>query len=1057
MLIKVDWNSKKSLKEAVAPKLNDNFWKWFGNSKVVDEQGKPLVVYHGSSKLFNTFKQMKSKSGQLGADLGFWFSDNENIAKRFSNNSFVLDTDKKTYNEYIKSNEYSDKIKELKKKNEITLEDRINLYKDIVDKDEITNDELEYLKNIPLLKIEDIKEKKYRAVYQIYNNNLKYYKEDLKALNNEIKRYFSNNKDKPTVYSCYLSIQNPLVVKGEDIGVSWQRYSVISSAIDEGYDGVIIIDGDTGAGLSNEYIVFNPNQIKSVNNNGNWSDSSNNINEAVAPKLNDNFWKWFGNSKVVDKDGQPQVCIHRTKADFDTFDISKSHPMNLQGKGFYFSTIDSKGLKQSFGENIKKCYLSIKNPFLGYGKKYPRSMFEKFVKKEYLDKIFGDKTEIMGYAFFFEMKMEGIGQTELDTTDILIKLGFDGIWLEDNDVWIAFYPNQIKSVDNNGNWSLTSDNINEWWSGGVNWQNDREGLGGVGATMDCHLFFFMFPDQFLNLCPKFSYGDDEFFNQYVADRKPMGIPFLWCNIDEEHKTIKVFDHEGRHRVKAIRSYAASRGKSQPDIPVAIIYNKDKYRLPVDLTELRKNWKIVSQKGDRTYNVGQFRVQNNLDNARIGLDNLYESIDVNVYHGSPNVFKKFDKEKLGTSTKKFEDGKYSSTDYGFFFTNDKEYASGYGENIYKCNIKLDNPLVVDMSDYIATEEVLSKFLQQAKNENKDGVIFKNIREVGRNPSTEYVVFNSDNIKILNKLTESSEPNLNQNFWNWFKGSKTVDEKGNPLIFYHGTKQPNITNFKAKYDDGLVFFAYNEEFAKEWASNAPLTPEQEQGVSDFKGSDDLANYRKEVMDRYKRDYGDNWADDDDIRKAAKWEIKEYEKQKYKQMGIEENVMPVYIRATKIFNPEKDYSKVIKEISDHWDLDLKSDYKQEYNEAKAEYDKVNNVINKWFEEHKEYRNDSAMEPEFRKREDVLTNALNKFNEVKKKIETRNNHLKRIMSGAWVYFENPETINKIWKLGYDAIELSEHNGVITTLAVREGTNQVKSIFNYGEWGSDTNIFENF
>ena len=103
---------------------------------------------------------------------------------------------------------------------------------------------------------------------------------------------------------------------------------------------------------------------------------------------------------------------------------------------------------------------------------------------------------------------------------------------------------------------------------------------------------------------------------------------------------------------------------------------------------------------------------------------------------------------------------------------------------------------------------------------------------------------------------------------------------------------------------------------------------------------------------------------------------------QLGIEENVIPVYIRATKIFNPARDYSKVIKEISDHWDLDLKADYKQEYNEAKAEYDKVNNVINKWFEEHKEYRNDSAMEPEFRKRENILTNALNKFNEVKQKI---------------------------------------------------------------------------
>jgi hypothetical protein len=33
-----------------------NFWRWFGDSKVVDEQGKPLVVYHGTESAFDTFK-----------------------------------------------------------------------------------------------------------------------------------------------------------------------------------------------------------------------------------------------------------------------------------------------------------------------------------------------------------------------------------------------------------------------------------------------------------------------------------------------------------------------------------------------------------------------------------------------------------------------------------------------------------------------------------------------------------------------------------------------------------------------------------------------------------------------------------------------------------------------------------------------------------------------------------------------------------------------------------------------------------------------------------------
>src|SRR5574343_492779 len=32
-----------------------NFWKWFGESKVVDSEGRPLVVYHGTTENFSTF------------------------------------------------------------------------------------------------------------------------------------------------------------------------------------------------------------------------------------------------------------------------------------------------------------------------------------------------------------------------------------------------------------------------------------------------------------------------------------------------------------------------------------------------------------------------------------------------------------------------------------------------------------------------------------------------------------------------------------------------------------------------------------------------------------------------------------------------------------------------------------------------------------------------------------------------------------------------------------------------------------------------------------------
>lgn len=43
-----------------------NFWKWFDNSKVVDEFGKPLIMYHGTQNDFDEFNTDR----ELGAHFG---------------------------------------------------------------------------------------------------------------------------------------------------------------------------------------------------------------------------------------------------------------------------------------------------------------------------------------------------------------------------------------------------------------------------------------------------------------------------------------------------------------------------------------------------------------------------------------------------------------------------------------------------------------------------------------------------------------------------------------------------------------------------------------------------------------------------------------------------------------------------------------------------------------------------------------------------------------------------------------------------------------------------
>src|SRR5690554_4610968 len=56
------------------------FRRWFGDSKVVDADGKPLVVYHGTRRDFNEF----SPEYAPGWGRGIYFTDNPSATDEFS-------------------------------------------------------------------------------------------------------------------------------------------------------------------------------------------------------------------------------------------------------------------------------------------------------------------------------------------------------------------------------------------------------------------------------------------------------------------------------------------------------------------------------------------------------------------------------------------------------------------------------------------------------------------------------------------------------------------------------------------------------------------------------------------------------------------------------------------------------------------------------------------------------------------------------------------------------------------------------------------------------------
>ena len=157
---------------------NPNFKKWFGNSKVIDKNGNPLVMYHGSYYDFNEFdKNKRGQSGTLAAKKAFWFTSSLNHATNFSGGS----------------------------------------------------------------------------------DNL--------------------------VKAVYLKLDNPIVYDAKDIpgwNTQWLhtvRNEKVQTAIRKGKNGVIFKNMHDLGGPFTIVAVFEPNQIKSINNNGEFNPNSDNINE----------------------------------------------------------------------------------------------------------------------------------------------------------------------------------------------------------------------------------------------------------------------------------------------------------------------------------------------------------------------------------------------------------------------------------------------------------------------------------------------------------------------------------------------------------------------------------------------------------------------------------------------------------------------------------------------------------------------------------------------------------------------------------------------------------
>ena len=124
--------------------------------------------------------------------------------------------------------------------------------------------------------------------------------------------------------------------------------------------------------------------------------------------------EYFQDSKILDEDGQLLVVYHGTDEEFTVFDRSKGRTsMDIQG--MFFSPWEDDAI--GYGGNVGAYYLNIKNP----------------------------ADESTGYSAL--RKFQGQNETGIKAREYLISLGYDGV-NNGGEEYIAFYPEQIKRVDN---------------------------------------------------------------------------------------------------------------------------------------------------------------------------------------------------------------------------------------------------------------------------------------------------------------------------------------------------------------------------------------------------------------------------------------------------------------------------------------------------------------------------------------------------------------------------------------------------------------------------------
>jgi hypothetical protein len=294
------------------------FKAWFGDwendpanaSKVVDENGEPRVVFHGTNNTFDEFKKEKLGSKNFTADsayMGFFFAGDRSTSEEYTgmNSMDMMGVSLGAYNDIF--DKYKVELDTAKSAVD-------NIYKDIFARVEAETIEKNLPRaeetrrslreaNVPVDYIEELiknlvnkvdTEKVYNEakVENDRNGNNQRLAEVNEKINSEIEdKWRSRTGANPQIMELFLNIKDPLTVDYSNIEAT-NLASDIQEAIGTGKDGVVFNNLKDGAKADDIFVALEPNQIKSATENvGTFSTEDNRIQFSAAnrPEFSKDF------------------------------------------------------------------------------------------------------------------------------------------------------------------------------------------------------------------------------------------------------------------------------------------------------------------------------------------------------------------------------------------------------------------------------------------------------------------------------------------------------------------------------------------------------------------------------------------------------------------------------------------------------------------------------------------------------------------------------------------------------------------------------------------------